>query len=96
MHVISEKMGRDYWERHPDTETALRAWFRLVNHSTWEQFADVRSSCASADQVGKFTVFNIGGNKCRLIASIHYNRGKVFVRAVLTHEDYDTGAWKDG
>ena len=96
MHVVSVKMGRDYWERHPDTENALRAWFRYVEHSDWKRFADVRVSFPSADQVGKFTLFNIGGNKCRLIAAIHYNRDKVFVRAVLTHEDYDAGAWKRG
>ena len=50
---------------------------------------------ASADQVGKMTVFNIGGNKIRLIAAIHYNRKKVYVRAVLTHGDYDLGKWKE-
>jgi mRNA interferase HigB len=44
--------------------------------------------------VGKLTVFNIGGNKVRLIAALHYNRGKVYIRAVLTHAEYDTGAWK--
>ncbi len=94
MHVISEKLGRDYWERHPDTETALRAWFRLVAHSHWDTPADMLAVCSSASQVGKFTVFNIGGNKCRLIAAIHYNRQKIYVRAVLTHAEYDTGAWK--
>ena len=47
-----------------------------------------------ADQVGKKTVFNIGGNKYRLIAAIHYNRGRVYIRAILTHRDYDRGIWK--
>jgi mRNA interferase HigB len=50
---------------------------------------------SSADQVGKFTVFNIGGNKVRLIAAIHYNRKKVYIRAVLTHEEYDENKWKE-
>jgi mRNA interferase HigB len=45
-------------------------------------------------QVGKFTVFNIGGNKFRLIVVVHFNRGKLYVRHVLTHEDYDRGTWK--
>jgi HigB_toxin, RelE-like toxic component of a toxin-antitoxin system len=49
----------------------------------------------SADQVGKLTVFNIGGNKVRLIAAIHYNRHKVYIRAVLTHSEYDEGKWKE-
>lgn len=55
-----------------------------------------------ADQVGKLTVFNIGGNKVRLIAAIHYNRQKVYIQAVLTHSEYDVriasrreGKWKE-
>ena len=49
----------------------------------------------TADLVGKFVVFDIGGNKYRLIAAIHYNRGKLFVRHVLTHSEYDEGNWKE-
>ena len=49
----------------------------------------------SADKVGKLTVFNIGGNRVRLIAAIHYNRRKVYIRAVLTHEEYDRGTWRE-
>lgn len=57
-------------------------------------FNDPRKTFASADYVGGLTVFDIGGNKYRLIASIHYNRRKVYIRAVLTHEQYDRGIWK--
>lgn len=49
----------------------------------------------SADQVGRLTVFNIGGNKVRLIAALHYNRKKLYIRAVLTHSEYDQGKWKE-
>jgi mRNA interferase HigB len=45
--------------------------------------------------VGKLTVFNIGGNRARLVAAIHYNRCRVYIRAVLTHSEYDAGAWKE-
>jgi mRNA interferase HigB len=72
------------------------AWHTVVRHAEWETFADVRASYPSADQVGRFTVFNIGGNKYRLIAVIHFNRAKVYVRHVLTHAEYDRGNWKDG
>jgi len=57
-------------------------------------FNDLRATFASADYVDGLTVFNIGGNKYRLIAAIHYNRHKVFIRAVLTHAEYDRGEWK--
>jgi mRNA interferase HigB len=96
MHVISERALREFWATHPDAESPIRSWIKVVEQAEWRQFADVRRSLNSADQVGKFTVFNIGGNKYRLIACIHYNRGKVFVRHVLTHAEYDRGAWKGG
>jgi len=56
---------------------------------------EVRSVFPSADKVGKLTVFNIGGNKVRLITAIHYNRKKIYIRAVLTHKEYDEGSWKE-
>jgi len=56
-------------------------------------FAELRRVFSSADQVGKFTIFNIGGNKYRLIAAIHYNRKKVYIRHILTHAEYDLGRW---
>ncbi len=60
-------------------------------------FADLnslRATFGSTDYVEPFTVFDIGGNKFRLIAAIHYNRSKVYIRHVLTHEEYDRGKWK--
>jgi mRNA interferase HigB len=86
---------RDFCALHPDAETPLRAWYREVEHTQWENFADVRASYPSADRVGKYTVFNIGGNKYRLIVVIHYNRDRVYVRHVLTHKEYDLGKWKN-
>jgi mRNA interferase HigB len=94
MHVISEKKLREFWATHPDAETPLRSWLREAEHSDWEKFADVRQSYPHADQVGRLTVFNVGGNKYRLVAAIHFNRGKLFVRHVLTHAEYDQGGWK--
>jgi mRNA interferase HigB len=95
MHIISAKALREFWAVHPDAEPSLRAWLKVVEGADWGQFADVRATLRTADQVGKFTVFDIGGNKYRLIAVIHYNRGKLYVRHVLTHADYDRGAWKN-
>ncbi len=58
-------------------------------------FAGLREIFPDADQVGKLTVFNIGGNKVRLISAVHYNRRKVYIRAVLTHEEYGKSKWKE-
>jgi mRNA interferase HigB len=55
----------------------------------------LREVFSSADKVGKLTVFNIGGNKARLITAIHYNRKIIYIRAILTHQEYDEGKWKE-
>ena len=65
-----------------------------MESEVFADFSDLRATLASADHVYGMTVFNIGGNKYRLIAAIHYNRRKLFIRAVLTHAEYDRGAWK--
>lgn len=95
VHVISKKKLRDFWGEHPRAKAALEAWYQVAKSAEWESFSDVRGTFNAADQVGRFTVFDIGGNKYRLIAVIHFNRGKVCVRDVLTHAEYDEGKWKD-
>ncbi len=94
MHVISKKALAAFWRLHPDAEQPLRDWFHLMEQNDFTDFAALRAMFASADIVGKVTVFNIGGNKYRLIAALHYNTGKVFVRQVLTHAEYDRNQWK--
>jgi mRNA interferase HigB len=63
----------------------LRAWRQTVNDAHWANFAELRAIYPQADQVGRCIVFNLGGNKYRLVAAIHYNRGVAYVRHVLTH-----------
>lgn len=66
-----------------------------MKSNEFSSIEEVRSVFPTADKVGKLTVFNIGGNKARLVAAIHYNRGKIYIRAVLTHKEYDEGKWKE-
>jgi mRNA interferase HigB len=96
MHVISRKKLREFWSVHPRARRPLEAWYRIARHAEWETFADVTAVFPTADRYKRFVIFDIGGNKYRLIAAIHYNRGKVFVRHVLTHAEYDGGEWKNG
>lgn len=93
MHVISKKKLREFWEKHPRAKSPLENWYQIAKAAEWESFADLRAAFNTADAVGKFVVFDIGGNKYRLIAAIHYSRGKLFVRHVLTHAEYDEGKW---
>ena len=67
-----------------------------MKRTNYDSFNELRLMFPSADQVGKCTVFNIGGNKVRLIAVIHYNRHKIYIRHVLTHTEYDIDKWKVG
>jgi mRNA interferase HigB len=94
MHVIAKPILVEFWTQHPAAESPLESWYRLVKTEVFTDFNELREKFPSADYVDGLTVFNIGGNKYRLIASIHYNRHKVYIRAVLTHEEYDQNKWK--
>lgn len=94
MHLISRKKLRDAGVVNSELEKPLRAWIKIVEGAKWNRFGDVRATIKHADQVDRFTVFNVLGNRFRLICVIHYSRGKVFVRHVLTHAEYDRGTWK--
>jgi len=72
----------------------LIRWFRVVKNTQFGSFAELRAVFPSADKVGKWVVFNVGGNKYRLITSVHFNRSKLYVRDVLTHREYDEEKWK--
>jgi mRNA interferase HigB len=71
MHVISRRALREFWAKHADAERPLRRWYRVVKQAEWKSFAEVRATYQAADQVDRFTMFNIGGNKYRLIVVIH-------------------------
>lgn len=95
MHIITRKRLNDFASTYPDVKSALTRWYKMMKEGAFQSFAELREVFPSADQVGRLTVFNISGNKVRLIAAIHYNRQKVYIRAVLTHADYDSGKWKE-
>ncbi len=95
MHIITRKRLNEFAEQQPETKGALEHWYREMKRRNFTSFADLRTIFPAADQVGKLTVFNIGGNKVRLIAALHYNRQRVYIRAVLTHQEYNEGKWKE-
>jgi mRNA interferase HigB len=95
MHVISRKRLNEFSDKHPETRNSLAQWYRLMKKKNYSSFEDLRESFASADRIGKLTVFDIGGNKIRLIAAIHYNRKRIYIREVLTHAEYDRSRWRE-
>ena len=94
MHVISRKALHQFWERYSDSKSPLSRWFKIMQRNDFASFNELRKTFPTADKVGDLIVFNIGGNKYRLITAIHFNRSKVYIRHVLTHPEYDKGAWK--
>lgn len=94
MHVITQKRITDAKASYPEAATALDHWYRAMRSSHFRDFAELRQHFGSVDKVGKLFVFDIGGNKLRLIAAIHFNSHKVFIRYILSHADYDRNHWK--
>ena len=95
MHIITRKRLNEFAQKYPNTKVSLEHWYKLMKRGKFRSFVEFRTAFPHADQVQNLTVFNIGGNKTRLIAAIHYNRQKIYIRAVLTHDEYDKGKWKE-
>lgn len=70
-------------------KSALRSWFTQAKQSQWKHIADVRRAFPHGDAVGEYTVFNVGGNKYRLITVVDYETGKVFIHDAMIHAQYD-------
>lgn len=94
MHVITKSALVEFWKKHASTRNSLEAWHRVIKNRNFKNFSELRLTFGSVDFVGGLTIFNVGGNNVRVIASIHYNRKKVYIRQVLTHVEYDSGDWK--
>lgn len=94
MRVVSRKRLRDAQAVHADLLDPLNVWWRVAEGSEWKSLADVRKTYRDVDAVGRYTVFNIKGNKYRLIVRMEYAKHKIYVITVLTHAQYDEGAWK--
>lgn len=94
MHIISRRALRDFADEHQEAETPLDDWYRTAKRLKWTSLVDVRKTYPHADAVGAFTVFNIGGNKYRLATYINYRTGRVYIRHVMTHEEYSREDWR--
>ncbi len=90
MRVIKRKTLQDFWENHPSSEQPLKAWYAEATHSTWNSPNDIKGKYGSADILpDNRVVFNIGGNKYRLIVKIAYKVQIAYIRFVGTHSEYD-------
>ncbi len=99
MRVIKRKTLAEYWRRQPQAEKPLRQWLTAVKEANWQSIQEVRRTFPHADSTvvasgNTVTIFNIGGNDFRLIVSIKYKWGIVYIRDFLTHGEYSKDAWK--
>lgn len=95
MRIISKRRLREFAGKNaPSAGDAVLRWENIVKGASWANPGELRAMFGSADFVGDLTVFNIGGNKYRLIAFINYRCQIVYIKHVLTHHEYDKGDWK--
>ncbi len=93
VRVISRRAARDFGAKHTDSVPSLSNWLVITRKARWRNFAELREDFGSADQVGRRTVFNIAGNKYRLIGRVNYRTQKVFILRIMKHAEYMKGEW---
>ncbi|WP_036097073.1 type II toxin-antitoxin system HigB family toxin [Leptospira weilii] len=94
MHVISKRKITEFIEQYPKSRSSLELWYKVLSKTDFDNIPDLRNAFPSTDIVQNLFVFNISGNNFRLIAAIHFNRKKVYIRDILTHTEYDKVKWK--
>ena len=90
MRVYSRRTLREFWERHPDAQQALQAWYINVKHANWKTPSDIKISYQTASFLpNNRVVFNIKGNTCRAVVIVEYLHGSIYIRFVGTHSQYN-------
>ena len=92
MRIISNKALTDFAAIHPAATEPMQAWRKIIESRPFSNFADIKNVFNATDKVAYFYVFDIGGNKYRIIAAIHFDHQKLYIRHVFTHKEYDK--WK--
>jgi mRNA interferase HigB len=95
MHLISAGKLKEASASYPDVEEVIKSFYKKVEKSTWQNLIDVQQDYRDAEAVGEFTVFNIKGNKYRLILDINYTDQLAYFKYFLTHAEYDKEQWKN-
>lgn len=90
MRVIAISTLKEFWEKHPDSEQALKEWYIKTERAQWESFNDMRKDSNSVDYVkNQRYVFNIKGNNYRLVAAVKFSPKLVYIRFIGTHQEYE-------
>ncbi len=95
MKIISKRRLREFWLEFPNAEQPLLSWYETVKKVDWKSFSEVRKTFRHADVYRDCVIFDIGGNKFRLITKIRYQKKRIYIRDILTHLGYDKDLWKE-
>ncbi len=94
MRIVSRKAINEAASKHSEWGASLTAWYKIARHADWKNFAEVRNSWRNSDVVGRYVVFDISHNRCRLIATIKYKWRMIYIRNILSHAEYDEREWQ--
>jgi mRNA interferase HigB len=102
VNVLSRKKLRDFYLTKPERKlhaAAFDNWFRIARKAHWQDFQDAKATfgqtdVAKGDTGRTATIFDVGGNKYRIVAHVDYTRQTVKIEAVMDHKEYDKGLWK--
>jgi mRNA interferase HigB len=78
---------------HPEWKAALARWVTIVEGAEWSHVPDMRQTFGSADPVGKYVIFNIGGNRARLAAIVNFQEQRITISDIMSHAEYDRRSW---
>lgn len=92
LRVISNKALTNFSASHPAADEPMQAWRKVIESRMFMNFAEIKATFNATDKVGNYYVFDIGGNKYRIVAAIHFDHQKIYVRHIFTHKEYDK--WK--
>lgn len=92
--IISNRALREFTTSHPRADAPLQGWRRVIEKNRFNHWGELKAAFNSVDKVGDLVVFDIAGNRYRLIAYIRFERQILYIKAVLTHPEYDKGAWR--
>jgi mRNA interferase HigB len=90
MHIVSIQTLRLFWQKHPDAERPLRAWYALAEKASWRSPTEIKATLGNVSLIGnQRVIFNIKGNDYRLVVIVEYQKGRLFIRFVGTHAEYE-------
>lgn len=93
MNVLNRKALRQLMVRHAESASAIESWWKVAKAARWSHIVSCRTTFASADQVGRCLIFDILGNNYRLITVVSWRNQRIYIKALLTHREYERNIW---